>query len=159
MNSCKLLVEYVKINKENPNNLADFMSLGFEYMKETSSEYSLQIHEKFLNSILKKQGEENRWLIVLKVNGEAIGFVHAKIDQDERVGWGYILEFYIMPTFRRKGFGSILFNFIKQEFVKCGIKNTWLTADKVNGEPFWFSMGFRDTGEVENGQKVLEVLF
>jgi hypothetical protein len=37
------------------------------------------------------------------------------------------------------------------------IKNVWLTAGKANGEPFWFHVGFIDTGETENGLKILEI--
>lgn len=150
-------VEFITINKGNPSNCSDFLSLGYEYMKEVASDYPLEVHEKFLNSILNKQGENERWLIMLKSSAKAIGFVHAKIDQDERVGLGYILEFYIIPDFRRKGFGIKLYSFIKHEFLSCEVKDVWLTADKINGEPFWFSIGFKDTGEVENGLKVLEI--
>jgi Predicted acetyltransferase len=153
----KKQIEFVLVNKSNPDNCLDFMSLGYAYMKETVAEYSLQIHEKFLNSILNKQGESNRWLILLKVDTVSVGFVHAKIDKDERVDWGYIMEFYITPSYRRRGIGTALNNYMKQKFVSCGIKNIWLSADKITGEPFWFSIGFMDTGELENVQKVLKI--
>jgi GNAT superfamily N-acetyltransferase len=150
-------IEFVLVNINNPDSCLDFMRLGYEYMKETASDYSLQIHEKFLNSILNKQSEDNRWLILLKIDTVSVGFVHAKIDKDERVDWGYIMEFYINPSYRRNGLGTHLYNFIKQKFISCGIKNIWLAADKITGEPFWFSIGFMDTGELENEQKVLEI--
>lgn len=98
-----------------------------------------------------------RWLIGLKINDIIVGFAHFKIDRIERIGWGYILEFYIIPNFRRKGLGGMLYNFINQEFINCGIKDIWLTADKVNGDPFWFSIGFMDTGETENELKILQI--
>lgn len=126
-------------------------------MKKTATDYSLQIYEKFLNSILNKQGENNRWLTLLKVDTVPVGFVHAKIDKDERIGWGYIMEFYISGTCRRMGLGRTLYNFIKQEFINYEAKNVWLTADKVTGEPFPFSIGFADTGELENDLKVLVI--
>lgn len=150
-------IEFVLVNRNNSDNCTDFMRLGYEYMKETASDYSLQIHEKFLNSILNKQGENNRWLILLKVDTVSVGFVHAKIDKDERVDWGYIMEFYISPTCRRNGLGTYLYNFMKQKFINCGAKNVWLTADKITGEPFWFSIGFGDTGELENDLKILVI--
>jgi GNAT superfamily N-acetyltransferase len=150
-------IEFVLVNRNNPDNCLDFMRLGYEYMRETASDYPLQIHEKFLNSILNKQSENNRWLILLKVDTVSVGFVHAKIDKDEKVDWGYIMEFYINPSYRRNGLGTYLYNFIKQKFISCEIKNIWLAADKTTGEPFWFSIGFMDTGELENEHKVLEV--
>lgn len=150
-------IDFVLVNRNNPDSCLDFMRLGYEYMRETASDYTLQIHEKFLNSILNKQSENNRWLILIKVDTVSVGFVHAKIDNDERIDWGYIMEFYINPSYRRNGLGTHLYNFIKQKFISCGIKNVWLTADRITGEPFWFSIGFRDTGELENELKVLEI--
>ena len=150
-------VEYVRINRGNPSFCADFMNLGYEYMKEVAPDKSLEIHDKFLNSILNRQSEKERWLIGLKVNKKMAGFAHFKIDRNERIGWGYILEFYIMPEFRNKGLGRKLYSFIKQEFDTYGVKDIWLTADKVNGEPFWFSLGFVDTGETENELKILTI--
>lgn len=153
-------IEFVLVKKHSSDNCLDFMRLGYEYMKETASDYSLQMHEKFLNSILNKQSENNRWLILLKVGNVPVGFVHAKIDKDERIDWGYIMEFYINPSYRRNGLGTHLYNFIKQKFISRGIKNVWLTADKITGEPFWFSIGFMDTGELVNGLKIIErILF
>lgn len=150
-------LEYVKINRESVDNCLDFMNLGWEYMKETAPDKSLEIHNKFLNSILNRQSEKERWLIGLKTNNNMIGFAHFKIDRSERIGWGYILEFYIIPDFRRKGLGRKLYNFIKQDLINCGIKDIWLTADKVNGEPFWFSLEFIDTGVTENELKILRI--
>lgn len=150
-------IEYVRVNRENPNHCADFMNLGYAYMKEVAPNKSLEVHDKFLNSILNRQNEKERWLIALKVNASMVGFAHFKIDRNERIGWGYILEFYISPTFRRNGLGRTLYSYIKQEFIDCGMKEIWLTADKTNGEPFWFSVGFRDTGKTENELKILEI--
>ena len=149
-------IEYIKINREDPSSCVDFMDLGYEYMKEVAPDKSLEIHDKFLNSILNRQNEKERWLIGLKANNNMVGFAHFKIDRNERIGWGYILEFYIMPQFRRKGFGRRLYDFTKQEFTVHGIKDIWLTADRVNGEPFWFSIGFVDTGNTENEMKILK---
>ena len=150
-------IEFVLINPNSPDKCLDFIKLGYEYMQETASDYSLEVHEKFLNSIINKQNENTRWLILLKVEGISVGFIHAKIDKDERIDWGYIMEFYIHPCYRRKGFGTSLYNFIKQKFMSYGIKDVWLTADKINGEPFWFSLEFIDTGEIENEMKVLRI--
>ncbi|MBL4936847.1 GNAT family N-acetyltransferase [Clostridium sp. YIM B02515] len=151
-------VEYVKISRENPDRCRDFLNLGYEYMKEIAADMPVEIHDKFLNSILSKQFKNKRWLIGLIVNDNMVGFIHFKVDESERIGWGYILEFYIMPDFRRKGLGRKLYNFAKETLISCGIKDVWLSADKVNGESFWFSMGFIDTEEMEEGQKILKIM-
>lgn len=150
-------IEYVKISRGNPSSCTDFMNLGYEYMKEVAPDKSLETHDKFLNSVLNRQNEKERWLIGLKVNNNMIGFAHFKVDRIERVGWGYILEFYLTPDFRRKGLGRKLYSSIRKEFNTYNIKDIWLTADKENGEPFWFSLGFVDTGETENEMKILRI--
>ena len=150
-------VEYVRINRENPISCTNFMNLGYEYMKEVVPDESLEVYSKFLNSILNRQNEKERWLIGIKINNTMIGFAHFKIDKSERIGWGYILEFYIASNFRRRGIGKRLYNFIRQEFTSYQVKDIWLTADKINGEPFWFSLGFIDTEETENGLKILRI--
>ncbi|MEG0309067.1 MAG: GNAT family N-acetyltransferase [Clostridium sp.] len=150
-------VEYVRVNRGNLSSCIEFMNLGYGYMKEVAPDKSLEIHNRFLNSVLDRQNEEERWLIGLKINNSMVGFAHFKIDKSERFGWGYILEFYIMSDFRRKGLGRKLYSFIREEFISCEIKDIWLTADKLNGEPFWFSLGFVDTDETENELKILKI--
>ena len=152
-------VEYVGIDRENVGNCLSFMNLGYEYMKEIAPYKSLEIHNKILNSILNQQNEKEQWLIALRLNANMIGFTHFTVDRRQSIGLAYVLEFYIMPDFRKKGLGRQLYNFIKKELINCGIKNIWLTADKVNGELFWYSIGFMDTGEIENGLKILEISF
>ncbi|ERI91065.1 acetyltransferase, GNAT family [Clostridiales bacterium oral taxon 876 str. F0540] len=150
-------VEYVRVSRKNPELCAEFLNLGYEYMKEVASDWSTEMHNKFLNSILNHQTEDERWLIGLKINDSMVGFSHFKIDRSERIGWGYIMEFYIMPDFRRKGLGRKLYSLIREEFATYEIKDIWLTANKVNGEPFWFSLGFLDSGETEHEMKILTI--
>ena len=60
-------VEYVRINRENANKCTDFMDLGYEYMKEVAPDMSLEIHNKFLNSILKLQNEKAQKILRISV--------------------------------------------------------------------------------------------
>lgn len=61
-------IEYIKINRENAENCLDFMNLGYDYMNEVASEKSLEFHNKFLNSILNRQSENERWLPLYNTN-------------------------------------------------------------------------------------------
>lgn len=61
----------------------------------------------------------------------------------------YIDEFYIRPLHRRRGFGKLVVNFVKDYCVNLGRHNTLAANIYVNNEPavkFWLSAGFRDTG-------------
>lgn len=154
----EISVDYILVSRQNSNHCDEFLNLGYAYMKEAAPDKSLEIHNKFLNSVLNRQNETERWLVGIRVNAHMVGFAHFKVDRSERVGWGYIMEFYIIPDFRKKGLGRMLYAFIKEEFTRYGIDNLWLTANQENGEPFWFSLGFVDTGETENGMKILHIL-
>jgi GNAT superfamily N-acetyltransferase len=129
-----------------------FLSLGRDYLKNMAREEQ----ERFLQSILLRQGEPDRWLLLLKHKNENLGFAHVKIDKDERIGWGFILEFYIVPTRRRMGLGRTFFKFITEMLEAKSVKDVWLLADS-SSELFWRSLGFKQTGEIdeETGQNIM----
>ena len=112
------------------------------------------LNERFLQSILRRQEESDRWLLLLKSDENYIGFVHAKIDHNERPGWGYILEFYIVPDRRRRGWGRQLFHHMVGIFELRGITQVWLTSN-CSAEAFWCSLGFKPIGEEKPGLKVM----
>jgi predicted acetyltransferase len=76
---------------------------------------------------------------------EPIGFC---LIQD--VGTSYrIDEFYIRPLHRRRGFGKLVVNFVKDYCSNLGRHKTIAANIYVNNEPavkFWLSAGFADTG-------------
>jgi uncharacterized protein HemY len=62
--------------------VAAFLTLGRDYLKELSRKEA----ERFFQSILKRQREPKRWLVLLKRKNEWSGFTHVKIDENERPG-------------------------------------------------------------------------
>lgn len=144
--------EVVSVTRNNRNLVSAFLTLGRDYLKNLPSEEQ----KRFLQSILARQGEPDRWLLLLKYKNEYVGFTHVKIDKDERIGWGFILEFYIIPTKRKLGLGRTFFNLITGMLQARSVKDVWLLADS-SSEPFWRALGFRQTGEVdkETGQNVM----
>jgi N-acetylglutamate synthase-like GNAT family acetyltransferase len=154
VNSSKIATEteVVTVIKKNPGTVSAFLSLGRDYLKELP----LEEREKFLQSILARQEEPDRWLLLLKYENKYVGFAHVKIDKDERIGWGFILEFYIKPTKRKMGLGRAFFNLISGMLQAKGVKAIWLLADSTS-EPFWCTLKFKLTGEVdeETGQNIM----
>lgn len=134
----------VPVSSADPETVSASLALGRDYLKGLASEDA----ERFLQSILKRQGEPNRWLLLLKHENEWTGFTHVKIDNDERPGWGFILEFYVVPTKRRIGLGTTLFNMVERMLQAEGVKNMWLLPDG-RSEPFWRSVGFSLSPEVD----------
>jgi N-acetylglutamate synthase-like GNAT family acetyltransferase len=148
-------VELEPVTKNKPGTISTFLTLGRDYLSK--SQMPANERERFLQSILKRQGEADRWLLLLKHQGKTLGFVHMKIDKNERLGWGFILEFYIVPDKRRLGWGGKLFILVRKILQDKGVQNIWLLASPPS-DSFWRSLGFQETGETEDGQKVM-VLF
>ena len=131
-----------------------FLALGRDYLAEILSDRPAEEREAYLQSMLARQGEPDRWLLMLKVVGEPTGLVHAKIDRDDRPGWGYILEFYIRPQSRNSGRGRFLCDYVLNLFRERSVEDVWLTANPPP-EGFWRSCGFKETGEMEGGNKIM----
>ena len=107
---------------------------------------------KFARSCMNMLGEPDRFLEFAYVGDEAIGFYYCKIDHENhkgfiKPGYGYIMEFYIKPECRCKGYGRIMFERIRLNLSKHGVKRMWLTAGSFS-IPFWKSMGFKPTAEI-----------
>ncbi len=144
-------LELVPVTKDEEEKISTFIRLGRDYFKDLDFEE----RERFLQSILSRLGEPDRWLFLLKYKNEYVGLGHVKIDKSERPGWGFILEFYIVPSKRRMGLGRGFFSLIADMLQSKGVKDIWLLATEAI--PFWRSLGFRLTGEIdkETGQMIL----
>lgn len=138
----------VAVAKNRPDTVIAFKSLATDYF----SDMPPGERDQFIQSILARQGEPKRWLLLLRHRDEYIGFVHMKIN-DEHPGWGFILEFYIVPNKRRLGWGRRLFTLCSSILREQGVSNVWLLTDPP-AEPFWRSLGFRETGETIDGRRV-----
>lgn len=133
--------------------IAAFLKLGREYLREIDPA-NKEKHEAFLSSMLKRQGEPDRWLHLLKHGTEYIGLAHSKIDHDDRPGWGYILEFYVVSSHRRFGHGKCLCMHIFNLLRERGVVDVWLGTHPL-AERFWQSLGFECNGEMEGEYRVM----
>lgn len=122
-----------------------------------------QTLKKWADSILERQKEDGRILRLCCAEGCLIGFVYGKTDSSgdrgyKKPGYGCIMEFYVSPEYRRRGYGGKMLRFLESFFEKRNVKRMYLTADPVTGKPFWEAMGFVNTKEVspDNGQEVYE---
>ncbi len=89
--------------------------------------------------------EENRTPFLILYDHEPIGFC---LLQDISISYR-IDEFYIRPLHRRRGFGQIAVQHIKDYCRALGRHTTLAANVYVNNEPaiaFWKAAGFRDTG-------------
>lgn len=131
-------------------------SIMLPYCRELDSNVGRETPEatlkKFIASIVSMSEDNDRFVELCYINDALIGFAYGKVDREEhcgyvRPGWGYVMEFYVMPEHRRNGYGREMYKHLENIFKSNVVSNIWLTADPVTGEPFWNAVGFTNSGE------------
>ena len=161
---------FVRINKESESRYDSLCELVIPYMRELDSHYPdvepapEEAIRNYTKSMVNNQGSADRYLEICTLDGEPIGFYHAKVDHAEhkgyiKPGYGYVMEFYIVPRHRRKGFGALMFQRLCSLLATHGVRQIYLTTDPVSGKPFWERLGFVYKGEIspDNEQEIYEV--
>ena len=149
-------IKYVRVSAENGDSSKLLALLLHEYIREMNAHSERPLPEQFVqkwcDSILSMQGPADRYLELCYAAEILVGFLYGKIDHEDHNGFikpgcGYVMEFYVRPEYRRKGYGRMMFRQLEQMFRYGGAKMMYLTADPVTGKPFWEAMGFVNTGE------------
>ena len=149
-------IKYVQVTADNEGLCKAFKSLMVPYMNELDAHSDdplpMDLLPKWIDSIIAMQGPSDRHTELCYVGDDLIGFLYGKVDHEDhkgfiKPGYGYIMEFYVCPQYRRKGYGKRMFLHMERLFRNDGAKRMYLTADPITGEPFWKAMGFANTGE------------
>ncbi len=121
------------------------------------------IFPKWANSMINIQGDFDLHLELCCDGDLYIGFIYGKIDYSWhkgyiKDGYGHIMEFYVLPEYRRRGYGRKMYLHLEELLRKDGAKRLYLTADPVTGATFWTRFGFAPTGEksMENNLEIFE---
>lgn len=157
-------MNFTSVTEENRNTFHELMQrYAKELDKHQNRSTDPQMLKKWTDSIIAKQSDASRCLKLCCDNSSVIGFLYGKIDRPEdkgfkKTGFGYVMEFYVLPYYRRKGFGREMFGFLENFFKTNHVRQMYLTADPVTGKPFWEALGFTPTGEIspENKQEIYE---
>lgn len=157
---------YLTITEQNRSAFDRMMQLYCAELDSNSGSTTLTaLLDKWVNSILRLQREDpqKRHLEYAFDGDTPIGFLYGKIDRPEhrgykKIGYGYIMEFFVLPEYRRLGYGRAMFERLQTLFQTDGADKLYLTTDSVSGEQFWQAMGFTPTGEKspENGDPIYE---
>jgi predicted acetyltransferase len=149
-------IQYIQLSVETTAHNAVFESLMYPYIAETNEHSPSPLpeayHQKWIRSIIAMQGAADRHLELCYLGDTPIGFFYGKIDHEDhkgfiKPGYGYVMEFYIRPEYRRNGYGTIIFRRLEHLFKVDGATTMYLTADPITGKPFWEAMGFVNTNE------------
>lgn len=161
-------ITFISYDKENIKHYEGFLRLFTDYFDEICSdepENKIPTHvmPKIINIIGEETQKYKEWLYLCYKDADLIGFSLAQIDtldnpMCKRIGWGFIREFYIIPSCRRNGFAKQMCNFTENLIAKNGVNNIYLTADANIGIPFWEAMGYSFTGKIDdkNGNRIYE---
>lgn len=101
--------------------------------------------------------EETRVPFLLRYDHEPAGFC---LVQDDGLSYR-IKEFYIRPLHRRRGFGQLLVDYVKEYCRELAQHKTMSASIYINNQSavsFWQSVGFRDTGERSRLNKTVRVM-
>ena len=145
-------IKYLKLNS-NSSDLQkhDFEKLVLLYGAELDNHQNRitpkEILTKWANSMINIQGDTDRHLELCYNGDSLIGFLYGKIDHPDhkgyiKVGHGYIMEFYVLPEFRRSGYGKQMYSHLEELLIMDGAKGLYLTSDPVTGKPFWLACGY-----------------
>lgn len=137
-----MIEEFHKVTRNTPSLVEVFMELGKDYMHQTAEDE----REKFLQSMIDLQGQPSRWLLLYKNDDEYVGFAHIRYGGD-RPGWGWMLEFYIKPEYRRRGFGTLFYYKCESILREKNASSFWLTTNP-DAVGFWESVGYKGTGVI-----------
>ena len=160
---------FLQLEKENKAHIELFGKLLVPYFYELDTNLNADPVTpqnrvlEYARGMVNMQGPVDRHLEVCFHVKKPIGFVYGKVDHEDhrgfiKPGYGFIMEFYVIPEFRRQGVGKQMCLRIEEYFRNDKVPRVYLTSDPVTGIPFWLSMGYEHLGEIspENNQQIFE---
>ena len=152
-------IRFIQVQKKNPQHCEIFKDFMLPYNKEidTDNAGGERISEEFVlkwtQSIIDMQGPHDRHLEFAFIGDEPIGFLYGKVDHEhhkghKKIGYGYVMEYYVKPEYRRNGYGKAMFRRLEQHFSGHGVKRMYLNTT-ASAEAFWKAMGFVPTDEIQ----------
>jgi GNAT superfamily N-acetyltransferase len=151
-------IEFIQIYKENIELYQELLPEWIKYTKELDNEDEDTAVDVIIDDLQRRvdhQGvRRDMYLKLFYIDNTLVGFAHFAVAKGSLYGLlepenGFVMEFYIIPKYRRKGYGKILYNHIEETLIHDGVGYICLTANQTTGEPFWSVMGFSVTGKID----------
>ncbi len=160
------MILFKQIYKNNENLLNKLTPLWIDYMREINSKdldeqkASEETIKKWLIARVGIQGQRSDMHFECVFDNDyLIGFIFYAIDLGGikgilEPGLGYIMEMYVIPEYRRKGYGTNIYEHVKEMLLEDGAVDAYLTPDSNLGIPFWKNIGFIDSGKFDPDNKM-----
>lgn len=148
-------IKFIQIDKENEKQFQQLLNMWIPYFKEIGSSESYSMITEYARQRVNIQGSREDMHFELCFDDSVlIGFCFYAVDLGGIEGilppnMGYIMEFYVLPQYRRQGYGREMFKHVEKTFLSHCIEAMYLTPDEVNGKPFWCCLGFEDSGKID----------
>jgi GNAT superfamily N-acetyltransferase len=152
-------LQFVQVRKDSDHHCTEFARLFRDYINEDVNIYERPewldeaALEEWIHSIIDIQGDSDRHLELCYDGETIVGFFYGKVDHEKhdgfiKPGWGYVMEFYVEPTYRRQSYGCVMMRRLESLFAADGATKLYLQVGSVLGEPFWTTIGFVKTDEI-----------
>ena len=150
------------IKMYNETHEKDFRDVFEQYWKYiTYNKVTKEQIKSCQDYILKQVANQEIFMLLSIDNNTVVGFSIFQIDNEKSdwnkfTGYGFIREFFIVPTKRCKGLGKELAKYTTIELFSMGAKNIYLDTAK-NARDFWLKCGFVSTGKFDesNSNEIL----
>ncbi|GAA0121876.1 hypothetical protein UT300018_11920 [Clostridium faecium] len=148
-------MKYIQIQKENDEQYEQLLNMWIPHLKEIGSKESDLVITKYARQRVDIQGNrEDMHFELCYDDNIMVGFCFYAVDLGGiknilPPNLGYIMEFYVLPQYHHQGYGSDIFKHIERTFFSHGAEYMYLTPEEVSGEPFWSSLGFKDSGKID----------
>lgn len=158
------MLNFITVTDENHAEFHRLMQMyANELDKHQKRRTDPEMLRKWTERIIENQYAPARCLRLCTLKSDIICFLYGRIDLPEdkgykKLGFGYVMEFFVLPKYRKKGFGKQMYQYMEVFFISKNISQLYLTADPISGKPFWEKMGFVATGEISpnNKQEIYE---
>ena len=136
-------MKFLQIQKDNDEQFQQLLSMWIPYFKEIGITESDLVITKYARQRVNIQGKQEDMHFELCFDDSIlVGFCFFAVDLGGiknilPPNLGYIMEFYVLPKYRRQGYGSKMFKHIEKTFLSHGTESMYLTPEEVSGEPFW----------------------
>lgn len=137
----------------------------YYFTKECGVEYDIdKLRENLVDGYILKSFERGETFIdVAKKQDKVVGFIIYQINSkergdEERLGSGYIAEFYVDSEYRRFGLGSLLLQNAEKTMKALGVNDVYLTSvDQEGVKIFYEKNGYINTHQIaDNDQEIFE---
>ena len=154
-------LKFIQVYSDNNELCETLYPAWLDYMTELETEdgeldelFGVTIKEDFARRVRNQGTRPDMHLEVCFDGDEMVGFAHFAIVKGTQYGLlgeneGFVMEFYVLPTYRRKGYARTLYSHIETILAAAGARNICLTSNPA-AEAFWLAVDFRKTEIIDS---------